>query len=163
MGELWSVLWEFIVWSISCICHCLLSGRCVNFFDTLTLDQYAQHFCKQYCQMHFLKRTIWYFDANFNEIYSEGFNWQYVIIGSGNGLALNRWQAIIWTNGHLIRRRIYAALGVELNALMLAHKGKPFAHSTFKCIFSKEQFGILMQISVKFVLVGSIANMWPLV
>ena len=29
---------------------------------------------------------------------SPGSNWQYASIGSDNGLALTRWQAIIWTN-----------------------------------------------------------------
>ena len=32
-------------------------------------------------------------------------------IGLDNGLALNRWQVIIWTNADPIYERIYAALG----------------------------------------------------
>ena len=32
-------------------------------------------------------------------------------VGSDNGLAPNRWQAIIWTNVDPIHWRIYAALG----------------------------------------------------
>ena len=43
-------------------------------------------------------------------IYS-GSNWQYGIIGSGNGLALNRRQAVIWTNDGLVYWRIYESLG----------------------------------------------------
>ena len=40
---------------------------------------------------------------------------QYVSIVSYNGLALFRWQAIIWTNVDPVHRRIYAALqGDEL-------------------------------------------------
>ena len=35
---------------------------------------------------------------NFTEVYSQGFNWQLVNIGSGNGLVPNRQQAITWTN-----------------------------------------------------------------
>ena len=46
---------------------------------------------------------------------SSGFNW-YVIIGSDNGLAPNRRQAIIWTNGGLVYWRIYASL--VLNVLI---------------------------------------------
>ena len=39
-------------------------------------------------------------------------------IGSDNGLAPNRRQAIIWTNGDLDYWRIYASLGLnELNGL----------------------------------------------
>ena len=38
-------------------------------------------------------------------------NWQYVSIGSGNGLAPNRRQAIIWTNADLVPWRFYVALG----------------------------------------------------
>ena len=36
----------------------------------------------------------WYF----TEVYSQASNWQYISIGSDNGLALARQQAIIWTN-----------------------------------------------------------------
>ena len=35
-------------------------------------------------------------------------------IGLDNGLAPNRRQAITWTNGDPIRRRIYAALGGDV-------------------------------------------------
>ena len=37
-------------------------------------------------------------DQNFTEVGSQGSTWQYSSIGSDNGLALTRWQAIIWTN-----------------------------------------------------------------
>ena len=39
-----------------------------------------------------------------------GFNWQYVGIGSDNGLAPSRRQAIIWTNADPLHWRLYAAL-----------------------------------------------------
>ena len=42
---------------------------------------------------------------------SLGSNWQYVSIGSDNGLAPSRWQAIIWTNADPVHQRICAALG----------------------------------------------------
>ena len=38
----------------------------------------------------------------------QGSNWQNCSIGSDNGLAPNRWQAIIWTDDNLCCRRIYA-------------------------------------------------------
>ena len=46
-----------------------------------------------------------------------GFPWslflraQLTSIGSGNGLAPNRWQAITWTNAYSVHWRIYVALG----------------------------------------------------
>ena len=40
-----------------------------------------------------------------------GSNWQYSSIGSDNGSAPTRRQAIIWTNADPVHRRIYAALG----------------------------------------------------
>ena len=40
-----------------------------------------------------------------------GSNWQYSSIGSDNGSAPTRRQAIIWTNADPVYRRIYAALG----------------------------------------------------
>ena len=44
-------------------------------------------------------------------------NWQYVIIGSVDGLALNRQQYIIWSNDDLIFYALYMSLG--LNELRL--------------------------------------------
>ena len=48
---------------------------------------------------------------------SLGLSRQYVIIGSDNGLAPNRRQAIIWTNDDLVHWRIHASLG--LNELLI--------------------------------------------
>ena len=44
------------------------------------------------------------------EICYLGTNWQHVSIGSDNGLAQFRPQAIVWTNADLIHYRIYTAL-----------------------------------------------------
>ena len=53
---------------------------------------------------------------NLTEICFSGSNWQYVRIGSGNGLAPTRRQAITWINADPIHWRIYGALGEdELN------------------------------------------------
>ena len=40
-------------------------------------------------------------------------NWQSVSIGSGNGLAPNRWQAITWTNDDPVQWLIYASPGLS--------------------------------------------------
>ena len=48
-------------------------------------------------------------------MYSQKSAWQKASIGSGNGLAPNRRQTIIWTNADPVHCRIYAALrGDEL-------------------------------------------------
>ena len=60
--------------------------------------------------MHFVEWKVLNFDSNFTEVSSQGSNWQYVSIGSGNGLAPNRRQAITWTKAYLVHRRIYATL-----------------------------------------------------
>ena len=44
---------------------------------------------------------------------SLGYNLQYGSIGSDNGLAPNRWQAIIWTNVGMLYWCIYASLGLN--------------------------------------------------
>ena len=54
-------------------------------------------------------------DSNFTEISFQESNWQYASIGSGNGLVLNRRQAITWTDDDSVYRRIYAALGGNLS------------------------------------------------
>ena len=51
--------------------------------------------------MHFFEWRLLYFDENFFEICSQGSNKQYYIIGSDNGLASVRQQAIILTNDGL--------------------------------------------------------------
>ena len=44
---------------------------------------------------------------------SLGLSRQYVILGSDNGLAPNRRQAVIWTNDDLVHWRIHASLGLN--------------------------------------------------
>ena len=51
-----------------------------------------------------------YFDSSFTEVCSQGSNWQYSSIGSDDGLAPTRRQAIIWTIADPIHWRMYAAL-----------------------------------------------------
>ena len=63
----------------------------------LLLDKMAAN-----CQMHLLE-----FRFKFH------WNWQCTSIGSGNGLAPNRRQAITWTNDDPVHWRIYASLGED--------------------------------------------------
>ena len=46
-------------------------------------------------------------------LFNKWYNWQYISIGSGNGLALNRGQAITWTNDDSIQWPIYASPGLN--------------------------------------------------
>ena len=62
-------------------------------------------------QMQFRQWKFFHFDSNVTEVCSWGSNWQKVSIGSGNGLAPNRWQAITWTNVDSVHPRIDVALG----------------------------------------------------
>ena len=63
--------------------------------------------------MAFLEWKYMHFDYNFTEVCSQGSNWQYPSIGSGNGVALNRQQAIIRTNDGIAYRRIYVSPGLN--------------------------------------------------
>ena len=57
--------------------------------------------CRQYFQIQFLEWKLLYFYWNLTKFFSGCFWWssrQHVMIGSGNDLAPNREQAIIWTN-----------------------------------------------------------------
>ena len=54
--------------------------------------------CPPFCIMHFIERNSLWFDSNFSEVCSLGFNWQRVIIGSRNGSALNKRRSITQTN-----------------------------------------------------------------
>ena len=74
-------------------------------------------------QVHFLEWKLLNFKWNFTKISSLWSNWQYGSIGSDNGLAPNRRQAIIWTNVGTFYWRIYASLG--LNELMFINSTIP--------------------------------------
>ena len=52
-------------------------------------------------------------NKNLTEIHSLENDWQWVSIGSDNGLAPKRQQAIIWANDDLIHWCIYASLGLN--------------------------------------------------
>ena len=55
-------------------------------------------FSRRYFELDFLEWKRRNFDENVIEVCSQGTNWQYSSIGSDNGLATTRWQAIILTN-----------------------------------------------------------------
>ena len=77
-------------------------------------------FHRQHFQMHFHEWKFLYFDSNFTEVCSQGVNRQKVSVGSGNGLAPNRRQAIIWTNADPGLWRKYAALGGDMLSAALS-------------------------------------------
>ena len=70
-------------------------------------------FRRRHFQVHFVECKLLNFNHNFPEICSSGCNWQYGSIGSDNGLAPNRRQAIIWINDGLGYWCIYASFGSQ--------------------------------------------------
>ena len=73
--------------------------------------QNGHHFHRRHFQMHFHGWKFLYFHSNFTEVCSQGPNWQWVSVGSGNGLTPNRRQAITRANAGPVHWHIYAALG----------------------------------------------------
>ena len=75
-------------------------------------------FHRRHLQVHFF---LWFnnFHSHFTEICSLGSNWQYGNIGSDNGLAPNRWQAIFWTNVVVLYWLIYVSIDLH----ELKHQG----------------------------------------
>ena len=103
----WVVYWRFFLYFDRKIMRLWLSPsihKAMSYF----LTHWGWHF-----QVHFLEWLILNFKTNFIEICSFGSNWQYGGIGADNGLALNRRQAIIWTNVDMLYWRIYASLGLN--------------------------------------------------
>ena len=64
--------------------------------NTLKPTQNGRHFADGILECIFL--NVWILMKNFSEVCSWKSNWQYSSIGSDNGLALNRQQAIVWIN-----------------------------------------------------------------
>ena len=65
--------------------------------NTLRLRHNCRHFAYDNFKCIFFNKT-YQFRLSFTEVCSQGSNQQYVGLGSGNGLAQNKRQAIIWTN-----------------------------------------------------------------
>ena len=133
--------------------------------------------------MHFLQWKGLNYERNFIEVCSLGSNWQCAIIGSDNGLALKRHQAIIWTNNGLVYWHLKVSLCLNeltfrdpckithlslladdgFNTLRPRQNGRHFEDNVFKCIFLNENVLILLKISLKFVPKGPINNIPSLV
>ena len=71
-------------------------------------------FCTWHFEINFLECKHIHFHWNFTEICCQGFiwQWQWVSMGSENGLAPYRWQAINWTNSGLVKWHILVLLGL---------------------------------------------------
>ena len=78
----------------------LVDGVLITFqhivVETKWLEIYRRYF--QTHAMFFYENNFWYFVLNFTEVCLQLSNGQWAILGSGNGLAPNRRQAITWTN-----------------------------------------------------------------
>ena len=82
-----------------------------------------------------------------------------ICIGSNNGLALNRPQAITGTNADpSLLTYICGTSGKWVNTLRPRQNGRHFADDIFKCISLNENVWISIEISLKFVHSGSINN-----
>ena len=92
-------------------------------FSHLPLDKMAA-ISQMISSDAFSLMKVLYFGLNFTEVCYLGSNWQYPSIGLDNGLAPNRWQAIIWTTADLIHWRIYAA--PEGDELILFKATQPY-------------------------------------
>ena len=91
-------------------------------------------FCRWHIHTHFL---VWksYFDSNFTEICSKGWNYQCSRIGSDNGSIHIRQQAIIWPNDGLLYWYIYVSLGLnEFTFYMLNCIGRKYEYVFPFCI-----------------------------
>ena len=70
--------------------------------------QYDRHCLRSIFKCIFWTDTLAFMIQFFIEVCSLGFDWQYVVVGSGSGLVTHRWQAITWTmmtssNGNIFR------------------------------------------------------------
>ena len=115
-------LFVFIHWCLEvlfCMVHWRWSGYCTH-MNTLRPRQNVCLLADGNFICIILNKTFLISNDKiyFIEICSLWSNWQYVIIGSDNGLAPNRRQAIIWTSDGLVYWCIYVLLGLnELNTL----------------------------------------------
>ena len=79
----------------------------------MRLRRKGLHFTDDIFRCIFLNKYFWIFKRNFTEICSLGSNWQYDSIGSDNGLALKRRQAIIWSNVGMFYWPIYVSIFIN--------------------------------------------------
>ena len=88
----------------------------MRFFSTLTARQYIYiYYGGCFADDNFIcivfKENVWI--SIFSDVCFQWYNWQYTSIGSDNGLAPKRQQAIIWTHDCLSNQRIYASLSLN--------------------------------------------------
>ena len=96
--------------------HCNILYKTHISLNSPLPEQNGCHSGRRHFQMYFLECKLWSSDSNLIEICSYESNWQWTSIGSGNGLAPNRRQAITWTIAVPDHWHIYAVLGEdELN------------------------------------------------
>ena len=79
--------------------------------NMLRLRQNGCHSAIQQVQINVVEWKLLYLDANFTEVCCCRFSWWYVIIGSDNGLVLNRHQAITWTTDEQVLQHHMVSLG----------------------------------------------------
>ena len=94
--------WRVPLWSGKATAKCNI----VHTLTHLPLDKIAAIW-QTTCSNAFSWMKILEFQKKFTEICSLRSNWQYIRIGSDNGLAPSRRQAIIWTNANPVHRCIY--------------------------------------------------------
>ena len=112
----WSIYASLGLNELICILH--WSKRCWTHWG---LNKWLT-FCREPFQVQVL-----YFDSNFTENCSLGFNWWTVIICSGNGLVSSRWEAITCGNNDTVHWHMYASAGNEFNSLSPSDAYMPLA------------------------------------
>ena len=79
------------------------------YLNTLRPRQNGRHFADDIFNCIFLNENFWISNISLKCV-PYGLIEKYVIVGSDNGLAPNKRQAIIWSNGGLVYWRIYASV-----------------------------------------------------
>ena len=97
-----------------------------------------------------------YSDSNVTDICTHGSNKQETNIGSDNGLVLNRWQAIIWTNYGPVCWRIYAPLCIDDRHIFSGSNNTDLQHQQHWITLSSE---IILKIGLLF-LISHLWNPW---
>ena len=86
-------------------------------FNSSHPGQNGRRFGRRHFQKHFLEWRWYNANSNLTEICYQESNWQQASISSGNGLAPNRRQAIIWTNDEPVHWHICGTRGRWVNSL----------------------------------------------
>ena len=102
-------LWDFIIkLFISMTYHkTAVSPLLTHWLSHWGHEKSGRHFPDYIFNHNFLYENIWNFNSNITEICSQWSDNQYSSVGSDNGLAPIRRQAIIWANGGLAYRHTH--------------------------------------------------------